>query len=86
MDAAVERSLDGILILNVSLALICFVAVVSVAVAVWLDLRERRRWRSIVPPCWPPPGVDPEAAYAEDLVQFASGPSRPVSIHEGDEQ
>jgi len=25
--------------------------------AVVLDVRERRRWRAMVPDCWPPPGT-----------------------------
>ncbi len=63
----IAASLDALLILNVVLAALVAGAVVSVAVAVALDLAERRRWRVMVPPCWPPPGVDPRDAYADEL-------------------
>ena len=47
-----------LVILNLVLGAACASAVVAVSVAAWLDVRERRRWRAMVPPCWPPPGVD----------------------------
>jgi len=53
---------------NLLLAAACAGGLLAVGVAVVLDLRERRSWRSMVPPCWPPPGVDPAEAFASDLA------------------
>lgn len=44
-------------VMNVALGLFCLASVIAVLVAVALDVRERRRWRSMVPEGWPPPGV-----------------------------
>lgn len=54
-----------LVILNLALGLACMGSVVAVSVAAWLDVRERRQWRALVPPCWPPPGVDPADAYVD---------------------
>lgn len=62
----------ALVILNLALGLACLGSVVAVAVAAWLDVRERRRWRDLVPPCWPPPGVDPADAYADETPRRAS--------------
>ena len=86
MDPATATALDGLLIVKIVLGVLCFGSVLAVSIAAWLDLRERRRWRAIVPPCWPPPGVDPEAAYASDLVRDEAPVGHPISIHEGDER
>ncbi len=64
-------------VVNVVLALACLAIAVTVGVAVWLDVRERRRWRAMVPPCWPPPGVDPADAYVESEAKEA--PAQPRS-------
>lgn len=86
MDPATASALNGLLIVKVVLGILCFGSVLAVSIAAWLDVRERRRWRAIVPPCWPPPGVDPEAAYAPDLVREESTIRRPLPVHEGDER
>jgi hypothetical protein len=67
-----------LVILNLALGLACLGCVVAVAVAAWLDIRERRCWRALVPDCWPPPGVDPGDAYAVDT------PLRASSLHGSD--
>jgi len=54
-----------LVILNLVLGGACAVCVLIVIVAAYLDVRERRRWKSMVPPCWPPPGVDPRDAYVD---------------------
>ena len=54
-----------LVILNLALGFACLGCVVAVAVAAWLDIRERRQRRALVPPCWPPPGVDPADAYVD---------------------
>lgn len=64
-SSLVASSTTPLVILNLLLGGACAACVLAVGVAVVLDLRERRRWRSLVPPCWPPPGVDPREAYAE---------------------
>jgi hypothetical protein len=64
MVAAVSQDISGLVVMNILLLVFCVGSVLAVAVAVWGDLRERRRWRALVPPCWPPPGADPDEAYA----------------------
>lgn len=71
MESPFAGSVTSLLVMNVVLATLCGGGVLAVLFAVVLDLRERRQWRQLVPPCWPPPGVDPEAAYAADLVTSA---------------
>ena len=71
MESQLAGSVTSLLVMNVVLATLCGGGVLAVLCAVFLDLRERRQWRHLVPPCWPPPGVDPEAAYATDLVTSA---------------
>ena len=61
-----------LVILNLALGLACLGCVAAVAVAAWLDIRERRSWRAMVPPCWPPPGIDPADAYADETRQKTS--------------
>lgn len=69
MDATLSTGPNGLLFLNVLLLVLCAAAVFAVTVAAWLDVRERRRRRALVPPCWPPPGIDPAEAYAEDAAE-----------------
>ena len=57
-------SVQLLVVTNAVLGVFCAACVLAVGIAVWMDVRERRRWRRMVPDCWPPPGVDPEAAYA----------------------
>ena len=59
-----DGTVELLVAVNVALGAFCAACVIAVAVAVWLDVRERRRWRALVPDCWPPPGVEPEDAYA----------------------
>ncbi len=70
--ALIGAASTPLVILNVALALACLGCVVAVTVAAWLDVRERRQWRAMVPPCWPPPGIDPADAYAEELPTTTS--------------
>ena len=72
------QSTTSLVLLNLALGLACLGCVVAVSVAVWLDIRERRQWRALVPPCWPPPGVDPEDAYSNDA------PQQTPSLHRSD--
>lgn len=65
-----------LILLNVALGLACAGCVLAVAVAAWLDWRERRRWRASVPPCWPPPGVDPADAYVDTAESRTSATGR----------
>ena len=67
-------SLKGLLVMNVVLAVFCAGAVLAVSIAVFLDWRERRQRRALVPSCWPPPGVSPEDAYALDLQVVGKSP------------
>ena len=76
MESQLSGGLAWLVAMNVVLAVLCAGSVLAVAIAVHLDLRERRQWRALVPPCWPPPGVDPEAAYAPDLLASAPGDER----------
>ena len=71
MIAASMQSADGLLAMNIALALFCAGAVLAVAAAAFLDWRERCRRKALVPPCWPPPGVDPAEAYATDLEEVS---------------
>jgi hypothetical protein len=41
---------------NIALGLVCLAFLTTVAVAVWRDVRERRRWRAMIPEGWPPRG------------------------------
>lgn len=52
---------------NLLLGIACVAMLVAVVVALALDVRERRRWRAMVPPGWPPPGVDPDEADGAPL-------------------
>ena len=66
-----------LVLMNVALGLACLGCVVAVAIAAWMDVRERRRWRALVPPCWPPPGIDPADAYVDDAsLSTATNPER----------
>ena len=60
MDVPTDTSTLPLVVLNLVMAAICLAGVLAVLVAVFLDVRERRRWRAAVPPCWPPPGCDDE--------------------------
>jgi len=71
-------AISPLVIMNLALGIACLGCVVAVAVAAWLDVRERRRWRALVPPCWPPPGVDPSDAYVDVPEQ------KPSSLHRSD--
>lgn len=66
---------QGLVVLNIVLGLLCLGAVLAVTVAAALDLLERRRWRALVPPCWPPPGVDPDSACLIDPPRPARRPA-----------
>lgn len=70
-----------LVILNLVLGVACLGCVLAVAVAAWLDIRERRHWRAIVPPCWPPPGVDPADAYVDEPSRESSSSS---TLHRSD--
>ena len=59
------QSTTPLVILNLALGIACLGCVVAVAAAAWLDIRERRQWRAMVPDCWPPPGVDPADACVD---------------------
>ena len=76
MDPCLAYATWPLVATNLLLAVICGGSTVAVAIALMLDLRERRRRRALVPPCWPPPGVDPQAAYAPDMVCAATGARR----------
>lgn len=76
MEFQLSSGTTPLVVMNVVLATLCGGGVVAVAVALALDLRERRQRRRLVPPCWPPPGVDPEAAYALDMLTSTSGDER----------
>lgn len=65
-----------LILLNIALGLACAGCVLAIGVAVWLDVRERRRWRALVPPCWPPPGVDPADAYADEPTSHEASDRR----------
>ena len=71
MTATSTQSVDGLLAMNIALAIFCAGAVLAVATAAFLDWRERCRRKALVPPCWPPPGVDPAEAYATDLEEVS---------------
>ncbi len=73
MESQFAGDVTSLVVLNIVLATVCGGAVLAVGIALALDLRERHRRRALVPPCWPPPGVDPEAAYAPDLVTSVHG-------------
>ena len=60
------QATTSLVLMNLALGLACLGCVVAVAVAAWLDIRERRQWRALVPPCWPPPGIDPADAYSNE--------------------
>lgn len=78
----VAAATTPLVILNLVLGAACAVCVAAVAIAAYLDLREKRRWRAMVPPCWPPPGVDPRDAYADaDLASPSAAGPRTSSSH-----
>lgn len=76
MESQFASGITSLVVMNIVLATLCGGAVLAVTVALALDLRERHRRRALVPPCWPPPGVDPEAAYAPDLAVSVHGGAR----------
>jgi hypothetical protein len=71
-----DGTVDLLIAVNVALGAFCAACVVAVAIAVWLDVRERRRWRAMVPDCWPPPGVALEDAEDEALATNHRTPAK----------
>ena len=70
MEIASTGGLEALVLVNVILGVFCLGCVLVVLGAVWLDVRERRAWRAMVPDGWPPPGEE-----AEDLDR-SSPPTR----------
>ncbi len=71
-----DGTVDLLIAVNVALGAFCAACVVAVAIAVWLDVRERRQWRAMVPDCWPPPGVDLDEDESEALTTHGRAPAK----------
>ena len=54
MDAA---TVEALYLVKWILGALLVVSVLLIGGAAWLDVRERRRWRAMVPDAWPPTGL-----------------------------
>ena len=65
MDLATPEALMLVKWIIGGFLMLCTALVIGAAIA---DIRERRRWRAMVPDCWPPAGVLHEEERAKGVL------------------